>query len=74
MGERWTPKRAKKWLENLGIDEDSYGAVMEEHPSVPMATGHELKAAVTIASGNKARDIDEVYNEMREKFPEGRIR
>lgn len=71
MGEKWTPARARAWLEDLEVDEDSYGAVLEDQISLPMATSHELKAAVTIARGTRARDIDIVYALMRKKYPQG---
>ena len=69
MGERWSPQRAKAWLESLGIDEDIWEAVIEVHPSLQMATSHELKAAVTIAKGARARDFSKVFTRMRIKYP-----
>ena len=65
-----SPAEARAWLENLGIDKESWGAVMEEHPSIPMATGHELKAVVTIARGDKPKDFGKIYQKMRKLFPQ----
>ena len=70
MKEKMSPAEARSWLEDLGIDEESWGSVMEEHPSVSMATGHELKAAVTIARGDEPKDFGKIYQKMRELFPQ----
>ena len=70
MGEKWTPEKARRWLEEKGVDEQSWPAIMQEQVSLQFATSHELKAAVVIARGDEPRDQDEVYQEMRRLFPQ----
>jgi hypothetical protein len=54
-----TPDEATKRLENLGYTPDTWDAMLAD------TTGsHFTRSLVTIARGEKSRDINEVYHEL----------
>lgn len=66
-----TPEEAKDRLTQIGIDEDTYGAIMKGHPQLDGLSGHELKALVTVACSVGPLDFLETYLGMKEKYPQG---
>ncbi|MBU1000232.1 hypothetical protein KKE78_02450 [Patescibacteria group bacterium] len=68
-----SPSQARNSLESMGFSDNHWDRVMAEGFNGVRLGSHEVRALITIATGNEPQVLGDVYNQMRESDGEGPV-